>query len=626
MEPITWGWLAATVLSGIVGNRADAGLVQACSVGWRQATQRLGEPGQASTRDDLSTAVHRAFLWAQRSLVEECLGEWTGGTYQGGIGSYAKLPGYETEVDWLINQRTQIKANLRQLKQGQAPPLPAADVPDLEGLIQGQAQSTRLQEQLLVALQHDQPPTRYVERAVDEATGLMPRLAAYFELELKANQSLQSWFQSELLMAINAQLRAVAATPLTFTDVEQGLHRLAQQVPEVLNQINNLKLAVEEVGQTVDEVKQLVALQGSELLDLASQHGDDLATLKQWVGELVIGLRQNTPAKAFPTLVVAVPKGGPNPFIYGPAVPPERFYGRQRAIADIKNRIGGVEPQSINIVGLRRNGKSSMLRYVEERIHEFCLPEQKPLVVRLDLQDLRFHRPLGIIEGLRRSIQKQTGATPWAKSDNEDPFELEDGLTTLRDQGYRLIVLFDEFGAIGKRLEQFQDWGDDWRSKASASLVTLVIASRRPLGEMYQTLNLTSPFGNLFSTTILGALEPEPWRQLLQQGALSEAEMQWVDSMAGQLPFYSQMAAAMVWQYGNLSEAEAAFRQQAAPRWAELWRELTPTEQIGLKQTLNPDLPPPPTAIMEQLVLHGLLRPNGQICSAALAAFMGEQR
>jgi hypothetical protein len=561
-------------------------------------------------------------LWAQHSLVEECLGEWTGGTYQGGVGEHAKLPGYETEVDWLINQRTRIKANLRQLEQGQIPPLPPADVPDLEGLIQGQPQSTRLQEQLLLALQHDQPPTRYVERAVNSATGLMPRLAAYFELELKANQSLQSWFQSELLMQINAQLRAVAAPPLTFKDVEQGLHRLAQQVPEVLNQINNLKLAVEEVGQTVDEVKQLVALQGSELLDLASQHGDDLATLKQWVGELVIGLRQNTPAKVSPTLVVAVPRGGPNPFIYGPAVPPERFYGRQRAIADIKNRIGGVEPQSINIVGLRRNGKSSMLRYVEERIDEFCLPEQKPLVVRLDLQDLRFHTPLGIIEGLRRGIHKQTGATPWAKSDNEDPFELEDGLTTLRDQGYRLIVLFDEFGAIGKRLEQFQDWGDDWRSKASASLVTLVIASRRPLGEIYQTLNLTSPFGNLFSTTVLGALEPEPWRQLLQQGALSEAEMQWVDSVAGQLPFYSQMAAAMVRQYGNLEHAYSAFRQQASPRWAELWRELTPTEKAGL----NSSHPKPSTAIVEQLVLHGLLRPNGQICSTALAAFMGEQR
>lgn len=626
MEPITWGWLAATVLSGIVGGRADTEFVRACSTGWRQATRRLRAPEQAPTSNELSTAVHRAFLWAQHSLVEEYLGEWTGGTYQGSVGSYARLPGYEIEIDWLIAQRGRIKASLRQLEQGPSPPLPDADLPDLEGLIQGQAQSTRLQEQLLVALQRDQPPARYIERAVDGATGLMPRLAAYFELELKSNQSLQNWFQSELLMQINAQLQSVAAMPLTFGDLEHGLHRLAQQVPEVLNQINNLKLAVDDVGQTVNEVKQLVFLQGSELMELASQHGDDLAALKRAVGELVIALQQSTSVKAFPSFVRAQPRGGPNPFIYGPAVLPERFYGRQRAIADIKNRIGGVEPQSINIVGLRRNGKSSMLRYVKERIDEFCLPEQKPLVMLLDLQDRRFHTPLGIVEGLRRSIQKQTGATPWAKSDNDDPFELEDGLTTLRDQGYRLIVLFDEFGAIGKRLEQFQDWGDDWRSKASASLVTLVIASRRPLGEIYQTLNLTSPFGNLFSTTILGALEPEAWRQLLQQGALSVAEIQWVDSMAGQLPFYSQMAAAMAWQYGNLSQAEEAFRQQADPRWADLWRELTPTEQAGLQQTLNPTLPMLPTAVVEQLMRHGLLRQNGQICGAALAAFIGEQR
>ncbi|MGK7947189.1 MAG: serine protease, partial [Microcystaceae cyanobacterium] len=33
-----------------------------------------------------------------------------------------------------------------------------------------------------------------------------------------------------------------------------------------------------------------------------------------------------------------------NPFEYGAAVPPERFYGRRKAILDVKNRIGAISP------------------------------------------------------------------------------------------------------------------------------------------------------------------------------------------------------------------------------------------------------------------------------------------
>jgi hypothetical protein len=66
---------------------------------------------------------------------------------------------------------------------------------------------------------------------------------------------------------------------------------------------------------------------------------------------------------------------GSNPFNYGTPVPPEGFYGRAKTIADVKNRIGAMTAQSLNIVGLRRMGKSSLLRYIKERTGEFCRPE-----------------------------------------------------------------------------------------------------------------------------------------------------------------------------------------------------------------------------------------------------------
>ena len=92
-------------------------------------------------------------------------------------------------------------------------------------------------------------------------------------------------------------------------------------------------------------------------------------------------------------------------------------------------------------MGLRRNGKTSLLRYIKERTAEFFQPQQQPLIISLDLSNGKFHSPEGILEGVRRGIKKQIGKEPWSKDDNEDPFEIEDRLQELVDQGDRLIVM-----------------------------------------------------------------------------------------------------------------------------------------------------------------------------------------
>ena len=48
---------------------------------------------------------------------------------------------------------------------------------------------------------------------------------------------------------------------------------------------------------------------------------------------------------------------GINPFEYGNPISPDRFYGRESAKRDIKNRIGAISAQPINIVGVWRSGK-----------------------------------------------------------------------------------------------------------------------------------------------------------------------------------------------------------------------------------------------------------------------------
>jgi len=178
------------------------------------------------------------------------------------------------------------------------------------------------------------------------------------------------------------------------------------------------------------------------------------------------GVASDSPVEPIPLVFngKSCPRDGVNPFNYGSPVSPEKFYGRRVALMEVKNRIGAMTPQSVNLVGLRRMGKTSFLHYIQGRSEVFFQPSQRPLIILLDLQDQRFHTPGGLLEGVRRSLTRATGREPWTVADNQDSWAVQDGLLNLRDRGDRLIVILDEFEAIGEHLEAFQGWGDDWRS------------------------------------------------------------------------------------------------------------------------------------------------------------------
>jgi transcriptional regulator with XRE-family HTH domain len=315
---------------------------------------------------------------------------------------------------------------------------------------------------------------------------------------------------------------------------------------------------------------------------------------------------------------------GGNPFIYGDPVPPEKFYGRQAARLDVKNRIGAIAAQSINIVGFRRIGRTSLLRYIQGRPTEFIAAEKKPMIVSLDLRDGRFSDPAGVVEGLRRGIMReQRGRAPWSQDNN--PWVVQDGLEALRDSGVRLIVMLDECEVITSK--EFYGLGEDWRSKASTQgLFSLVVASKRPISEIYQGLGLTSPFGNIFSTTVLGGLEQDAWQKLVLDGfsglKVSAEILDWIDELAGALPLYVQMAAALLWQEsGDTMRAKAAFRRQAEPRLRELWQSLSETEQGVAQQLGDSD-----QTVVEHLQRHGVIQAEGRLFSHVFAELVRRQK
>ncbi|NCC34313.1 MAG: hypothetical protein EOM24_20220 [Chloroflexia bacterium] len=295
----------------------------------------------------------------------------------------------------------------------------------------------------------------------------------------------------------------------------------------------------------------------------------------------------------------------------------------------LRSRLGSRDSsQSVNIVGWRRSGKSSLLTYVYQRIHEFCAPEKQPLPIMLSLQDQRFHTPTGINEGLRRAIEQATGQAPWQRSENGDLWAINDGLAALRDSGRRLIILIDEFEQISTRLAEFVDWGSDWRYKASdAGYFGLVIASLRPIGEGYASLGLDSPFGNIFLQTELGAFTEPTWHQLVHDGfaqqQLSAAQLALLDELAGGMPYYVQLAASLLWEQPEPTWVREQFALQTAPRFAELLRDLNDLEAHALRYAAGlSGLVAPEPALVQRLHRLGLLRSDGRLFSSALATYL----
>lgn len=324
---------------------------------------------------------------------------------------------------------------------------------------------------------------------------------------------------------------------------------------------------------------------------------------------------------------------GINPFEYGKPVPPERFAGRLYEIEHIKGQIGGTSAQCVSIVGLRRSGKTSLLHYIRDCPLQFCQPDQKPLIVHLDFQEQGIaNEPLDITKALRTKIAEQIG-TPWEESRNSCNETVNQGLNTIRDSGYRLIVLIDEFEQINKRLEHFKEWGTDWRSKAVENRLTLVIATVRTLDETFELCGLDSPFYNIFTTLKLGAFEEDEWQQLVKTrfqesgGELTPDDLALIDELSGGLPIYTQMAASFLWKTRNHKKVRKEFARFATDRFKELWKYLHPSEHQALRYAAGvPRIAAPDDGICASLQDYGLLRPNGHLFSSAFTEFVKKQK
>ncbi|MEQ8382126.1 MAG: ATP-binding protein [Coleofasciculus sp. A1-SPW-01] len=249
MEPITWGWILAAALSGIVGNKADVGL-DTLGKGLKGMINRL-KSGDAPMHQEIQMAVGRAFLLAQQSLVEDCLSELMGGKeYKN---SWDCPPQYKNEITWLNQKLKRLKADLQKLEKGQFGELavtPVADIDSLltpDGALVGDTLGV-VRQQLMVVLQQENAIALYQTKAVTPQVGLFERMCAYFAVEMQHNPVLREMIQGQLLTQINANLKT---QQVTVKDLTHSLQNLARDVvrdmgdiKELLERLNNQMAAL----------------------------------------------------------------------------------------------------------------------------------------------------------------------------------------------------------------------------------------------------------------------------------------------------------------------------------------------------------------------------------------------
>jgi predicted AAA+ superfamily ATPase len=183
---------------------------------------------------------------------------------------------------------------------------------------------------------------------------------------------------------------------------------------------------------------------------------------------------------------------------------PTKFFGRQEQLRHIVNRLQNL--QCVSLVGERRIGKSSLLYYLYKTGIEKLGQEYR--FVYVDLQDVKNHISIGhLFFNILKELERDFLVTDNIGSNLITFSEI---VQEIRQQGIKLVLLFDEFEELIQHREQFpEDFFDQMRALINNGSLGMVTGSQAPLKSLCLDGNLSSPFYNVFSKIELGEFSEE---------------------------------------------------------------------------------------------------------------------
>lgn len=252
------------------------------------------------------------------------------------------------------------------------------------------------------------------------------------------------------------------------------------------------------------------------------------------------------------------------------------FYGRSQQTRRFFQLIGGSQPQSISVLGVRRSGKTSFLYHVADPLvkSRHLRNPERTVLAYLDMS--RCHTADEFYGQVLRSLRsglRQVNALPPTARGETGLFAVESVLTSFPD--LRFVLLVDEFdhllagGFRQEFLTELRALSGGWEYE-----LAFVTASYNELHALGATFGLppTSPFYNVFhpSSIYLDGLDGRDVKSLIVEPArrlrisYGRQELNAIRTLAGTQPFALQ-ATADYWarqkQAGNSLEPEQVERQ-----------------------------------------------------------------
>ncbi|MHC0065192.1 AAA family ATPase [Nostoc sp. UIC 10890] len=287
-----------------------------------------------------------------------------------------------------------------------------------------------------------------------------------------------------------------------------------------------------------------------------------------------------------------------NPFVAaGMIEDPRLFVGRKDELHAIASRMKGDQPTSINIVGEKHIGKSSLLHYFVRTWEQRVLQNtDRYVVIYLPLRGVDCQTETGfyeaVAEGLLNHVpgwQQRSLQNCWkTKPLNRQAFS--DAVKEWKQQVKLPVLCLDDFESLLKYPDKFDNgFYDNLRSLMDSNALMLVVASRKQLDVYANEHRFVSSFFNLGNTIYLKELTTDEAIELSRLpsrstngAALSVDEQNHAQQWGNCHPYKLQLAGYYLWearQQGKaIKWAKQQFDQQLANskskvkgKWWQLW-------------------------------------------------------
>ncbi len=334
-----------------------------------------------------------------------------------------------------------------------------------------------------------------------------------------------------------------------------------------------------------------------------------------------------------------------SPYVAGRPVDADHFYGRQEQIAFFLRRISRKYPDSMQVLGARRAGKTSFLQLMSGSgaprpdIRAGYPPVAVAYVDLLaDVID-----PIRFRQAVTNAVTKVIPEAP--PPDDiaiEDYVGFERWVKSVAD-GRRLVILLDEFETLVRHDRFDLDFFGGLRALVTSELVTWVTSSFRPLFELCRAEEpiYVSEFCNVFlpSPIVLGPMPTAEAETLITGPAksvgidLTAEEVDAIRRIGGDMPYFLQVTAD-AWIrtrrtgtstetcFGEVIEELLGWNSGLQGLYRSYWRNLNVQERkcllraaSGRHSPAGQNLNPGEARLLDLGLLtihHGILQPSGE--------------